>query len=284
MRKILNILSAPFRWTFTSYQHMVNFLTEEPEDTPLPDVVANSVNDLEGVLYHVNELRKHLLRSVLFMIVTVSLSFIFTPKLIDYLAGPIGGIAKLQAIDPTEPISVFMRVALLAGFVLALPYIAFELWLFAAPGLKRHTRIYGLVAIPAVAIFFIGGMAFAYYAMLPAALDFLLHFMGISTIPRPSTYISFVTGLMFWVGVIFEFPFVIFILASMGFIHGRTLLKQWRIAIVIIAILAAVITPTVDPISMGLLMAPMILLYFFSIGLAFLTGRKSVRAATENSV
>jgi len=225
------------------------------------------------LLEHVNALRKNLTRAVIFLALTTTLAFTYTRQIIDYLARPIGGIRKLTPIEVTEPVGVFMRVALLAGFSLALPYIAFELWLFAAPGLHRRSRFTGLIAIPLVVLFFVAGMAFAYFAMLPTALPFLLNFLGMNPQIRPSSYITFVTGLMFWIGVAFEFPLVIYVLAAIGFVNHKFLLDQWRLAVVLIAILAAAITPTVDPVNMTLVMAPMILLYFVSIGLAYLARR-----------
>jgi sec-independent protein translocase protein TatC len=117
-------------------------------------------------------------------------------------------------------------------------------------------------------------MAFAYFVMLPTALPFMLNFMGITTIPRPSSYIKFVTSLMFWIGIAFEFPLVIFLMAKLGWVKARVLAKQWRIAIVIIAVVGALITPTVDPVNMTLVMLPMIVLYAFSILLAFIAQPK----------
>ena len=228
------------------------------------------------VLDHLNELRKNLFRAVLFFVLMTALSFIFIQQLLDWISVPVGGLDKLQAIEVTEPLGTVMRFALLAGFAAALPYIIFEIWLFAAPGLKRRSRIVGLIAIPVAFIFFIGGMAFAYYVMMPVALKFLINFMEIKTVPRPSSYIRFVTGMMFWIGVTFEFPLVIYVLANMGLIKAKTLASQWRIAVIIIAVVAAVITPTIDPVSMGLVMGPMIFLYFLSIGLAYIAqGRRA---------
>jgi sec-independent protein translocase protein TatC len=126
-------------------------------------------------------------------------------------------------------------------------------------------------------------MAFAYFVMLPAALPFLLNFMGIATIPRPSSYIKFVTGIMFWLGVAFEFPLVIYLLARLGLVRAEMLQQQWRLAIVIIAIVAAVITPTVDPVNMSLVMGPMIVLYFLSIFLAKIAQRGRAREALRQS-
>jgi sec-independent protein translocase protein TatC len=161
--------------------------------------------------------------------------------------------------------------------VLASPYIAFELWLFAAPGLMPRAKKFGLVGIPLVLIFFAGGIAFSYYFLLPTALPFLLNFMGIEALPRVSSYINFVTGILFWMGIAFEFPLIVYFLTMMGLLQPRVLARGWRIAIVIIAIAAAVITPTPDPINMSIVMAPLLLLYLISIALSFLAaiGRKN---------
>ena len=272
-RVISWLFRAIGRWLRTTSQNIHYFMTNEPEEESLPDTFAKTVENPGDCSSTWTHCASTCCRATLFLLVTTGLSFTFATKIIDLLAQPIGGIKALQAIDVTEPLSVFMRVSLLSGFVLALPYIVLELWLFAAPGLRRRERIYGLIAIPLVLIFFVGGMLFAYFLMLPTALPFLLNFMDIPTIPRPSTYLGFVTSLLFWIGIIFEFPLVIYVLASMGLVNASTLAKQWRLAMVIIAVAAAAITPTVDPISMSIVMAPMIVLYFLSIGLAKLAQR-----------
>jgi sec-independent protein translocase protein TatC len=124
-------------------------------------------------------------------------------------------------------------------------------------------------------------MSFAFFVMLPTALPFLFNFMGLTTQPRPSSYYNFVTLIMFWIGVTFEFPLAIYLLASLGVIKAKTLASQWRFAIVVIAVLAAAITPTVDPVNMGLVMSPMIVLYFISIGLAYIAQRGRVTKQEE---
>jgi sec-independent protein translocase protein TatC len=137
-----------------------------------------------------------------------------------------------------------------------------------------------LVAIPFAALMFLGGLAFAYFIMLPAALPFLLEFMGITTIPRPSNYIRFVTNLLFWIGIAFQFPLVIYAAAAAGFVRTKTLISGWRFAIIGIAVLAAMVTPTVDPVNMALVMAPMAILYIVSIGLAAIAERARERRET----
>lgn len=290
MRKILNlfwkIITAPFRFVAWIVRSIAATLTkgaqgissyfkeEDLEDAPIGDTLASTIENPRALLPHINALRKHLLRAVLAIVVTTAVSFLFVHDILAYLAAPMsGGIQELVAIDVTENVGTVMRVTLLSGFTLALPYVIFEIWLFVAPALKVSSRIKGLFAIPAAIVLFVGGMAFAFFIMLPAALPFLFNFMGLTTQPRPSSYYNFVTLIMFWIGVTFEFPLVIYLLASLGWIKAKTLASQWRIAIVVIAILAAVITPTVDPVNMSLVMAPMIVLYFISIGLAYFAQR-----------
>jgi sec-independent protein translocase protein TatC len=277
------LIKLPFRWIKIVSDDISEFLTEEPEDSPLADSLQKAVANPQSLLIHLDALRKHLLRAVIGLALTTALSFAFASKIIDILAQPVGGISSLVAIDPTEPLGTFMRVSLLTGFAIALPYVILELWLFAAPGLSRDARIFGLLAIPVATLFFIGGMAFAYYILLPTAIPFLVNFGGITSQIRPSSYIRFVTSILFWIGIAFQFPLIIYVLARVGLIRGKVLLNQWRLAIVIIAILAAAITPTIDPGTMALVMGPMIVLYFFSILLASIAERSRIRRKLSES-
>jgi len=281
LRNIWRVLTAPIRFVARPFTRLYFALTAEPEDTSAADAFSRTIQDPSLVLEHLEALRGHLLRSVVALAITTAIGFAFASTVLDWLARPIGGIEALQAIEVTESVSAFMRVSLLAGFVLAFPYLCLEVFFFIAPGLKRRERVLVLVIIPTAFVLFLIGLAFAYYVMLPVALPFLLNFMNIETVPRPSNYIRFVTGLMFWIGVAFQFPLVMFTLASIGLVRARTLLDGWRIAIVLIAVLAAVITPTIDPVNMGLVMAPMIVLYFLSILLAAIAERGRARRARE---
>ena len=274
-RLVFNIIAFPFR----KIRQFQNFLNTEPEERPITEVFIDLTTnkDTRQMLWdQIEALRMHLLRAVLALALTVGISFLFTQKIINFLALPVGGLDKLISIEVTESVGVFMKVALLSGVALAIPYIALELWLFAAPGLRPRERKMGLAGIPLATLFFLGGAAFTFFVMLPAALPFLGNFMGIKTELRPQSYFSFVTGLMFWIGLSFEFPLVIYVLSAIGLVTPQVLTQQWRLAIVIIAVVAAIITPTIDPVNQGLVMAPMILLYFISIGLSRLAyaGRK----------
>ena len=282
VKAIGRVIAFPFILTFRIIlfpfqllRRFVIFLNSDPEQ-----------NTLEGFWEHIEALRQHLFRMLIALAAAVIGSFWFTLPLMDYLSEPAGGLVNLQAIEVTEELGVFMRVAFTSGIAIALPYIAFEIWLFAAPGLQPRERILGLVGIPLAEMLFALGVAFTFYILLPTALPILGSFTNISQFWTAKEYFSFITGLMIWIGIFFEFPLVVFILTSIGLLQPRMLARQWRLAIVIIAILAAAVTPTVDPVNMGLVMLPMTLLYFISIGLSYIAyaGRRRDESAEETPV
>lgn len=276
---VYKVITFPFR----IIKRFLTFLNEIPEENPMLDVVSGVITDAnvrENLWREFDIFRKHLLRAVIGLIIGVVISFNYTIPIMTYLSAPIGGLEGLQAIEVTEELGVFMRVALTSGIAIMLPYIVFELWLFAAPGLKPRERKMGLIGIPLSVILFAGGMAFTFYVLLPTALPFLGGFTQIAEFWSAREYFRFVTGLMLWIGLFFEFPLVVYVLTSIGFVKPAALANQWRLAIVVISIIAAAVTPTIDPVNMGLVMIPMTLLYFISIGLSYIAyaGRKRVEA------
>jgi sec-independent protein translocase protein TatC len=285
-RRVWRLVTLPVRGLTWPFRHLRGWLQQEPEETSTADVLSRSFEQPSLLLDHLEALRHHLLRSILFLVLTTGLSFAFVNQILGWLAIPIGGVSSLQSIEVTESIGAVMRVSFISGVALALPYIAFELFLFINPGLRPRERMMVLTLLPAATLFFVGGVLFSYWIMLPAAVPFLVHFMGIPSQIRPLSYIRFVTGVMFWIGVSFEFPLVVYALAALGFVRARALWNAWRFAMVAIAVLAAVITPTVDPVNMGLVMAPMIVLYFLSIGLAAVAqrGRDRAQERSEQAV
>jgi sec-independent protein translocase protein TatC len=222
---------------------------------------------------HLDELRIRLFKAFLALIVTTGISFAFSQQVIEYLALPIGGIAKLVSIELTENIAIFMKVSLLGGFILGMPVIVYQIMAFVAPGLKHKERIWLIVIVPFATILFAAGVAFTWFVMLPTAIPFLSNFMGITTHVRPENYFKFVTQIMFWIGICFEMPLIIMFLAKLKFVTAKQLTLGWRYAIVVMAIVAAAVTPTVDPVNMGLVMAPLMGLYVISIILAAIIGR-----------
>jgi sec-independent protein translocase protein TatC len=217
---------------------------------------------------HLNELRKRLFIALIGLVAGIVISIVASDFLLELLAKPIGGFEELQSIEVTENIGVFMRVSLLGGFIIALPFILYQLYLFIIPALKKEEQRWVLVAVPMAVILFALGAAFAYLVMLPAAIPVLVQFKGPEVLPRWNDYVSFITSLIFWSGISFELPLVAFILAKLKIISAKQLLKGWRVAVLVISIAAAVITPTGDPINMALLMLPLLILYGLSILLA----------------
>lgn len=283
---VFNIIAFPFRLIRKAHRFLNIELPDE--DRPLTETFSNLVTEEQArasLWDHVEALRGHLLRMVIAIAIGVGISFYFTIPLMEYLAGPAGGLEKLQAIEVTEEFGVFMRVALTSGIAIALPYIAFELWLFVAPGLRPRERKMSLAGIPLSVILFLAGMVFTFKYLIPSALPFLSGFTAIAEDWTANEYFKFVTGLMLWIGLFFEFPLLIYVFTSIGFIKPSILAQQWRLAIIIIAIIAAAVTPTVDAVTMGLVMLPLSLLYFISIGLSYIAyagrRRRSDQSASE---
>lgn len=304
-RAIAWLIAAPFRltrwlfllpfrllaWLFRpvtdAFRRSVfyRFLTEVPEDRPAIDAISDAFQRPESILEELDALRKHLLRMLAAVIVTTALSFYFTNDLAAFLAVPVGGLERLQAVAVTETVGVFMRVALISGVVFASPYIAFEVWLFLAPGLMPRERQFSLLFIPLAALFFVSGMAFTYYILLPVALPFIeTGFIQVTVNWTVDSYIKFVTGLLFWIGLAFEFPLLIYVLSAIGLVKPGMLLEQWRLALVLIAVLSALITPTTDALTMGITMLPLAMLYFFSILFSAAAQRISRNRAVDEKI
>jgi len=216
---------------------------------------------------HIGELRKRLLWAIGALVLTtvVCLAYL-APVIIEWLTIPSGDVSFI-AIEVTETVGVYMRVSLLGGFIMAFPMIVFQVLAFVIPGLYDNEKRWVFLAIPIATLLFVGGVVFSYYIMLPAALPFLKGFLEDISTPswRLSNYINFVTNMMFWIGLAFETPLLVFMLAKFHIVTPKMLLKQWRFAVVIIAVIAAMITPTVDPVNMALLMAPLFAIYLLSV-------------------
>ena len=221
------------------------------------------------LIEHLEELRNRLIRSVIALTVTTLLSFIFTKQFLKLLIAPMGETSPVSS-SPTTNIVVFTKVALISGLALAMPVLVYQLIGFIAPGLTRQEKRYLYFVLPGATLSFVVGAAFAYFVMLPTAIPFLKGFL--SDVIEPNwfidRYIAFVTSLLFWVGLSFETPLLIFFLSKLGIVTPATLSRYRKYAILVIAVLAAVITPTPDPFNMILVMGPLILLYEIGILLA----------------
>lgn len=243
--------------------------------------------DLQGLIAslapHLVELRRRLFIVLAAVTAGMVIGFIFAEPILNVLAQPVGGLQNLQAIELTESIGVYVRVALMVGGILAMPIIVYEVVAFVAPGLLPHEKRMLYLSLPLIFLSFIVGAAFAYFIMLPVAIPFLASFGGIPGNFRISSYVGFITRVVFWVGVAFETPLVIALLARIGVVTPQQLIKAWRFAVVGIAIAAALITPTPDPVNMAIVMVPLLALYGLSIILAKLMYRKRLGTQKDGS-
>lgn len=245
-----------------------------------PNMQDNSVEKMP-LSQHLEDLRKVLLRALLGLMVGVIAGAFFVAPVLDFLAGPVGGVVNLQVIEVTESMSVYMRVALLIGLIVALPWIFFQLFSFIGKGLKKSEKRGLLVAIPFATILFLAGGGFAFFVMLPASMKFFISLLEVDTSLRLSSYFGFVVNLIFWIAMSFELPLLVFVMTRVGVIKPEFLTKGWRVALVVIAVMAAVITPTGDPVNMVIFMLPLFVLYLLSIGLSALAYK--ARRASENA-
>ena len=227
------------------------------------------------ILEHLEELRTRLIRALLALAAGTALSFAFTTQVLRLLIAPAG--IKPVFLRPTEMFVTYFQVAMLTGVILAMPVIVYQLVRFVWPGLQVSERSYLIFIVPAATVSFVTGLAFSYYVLLPYALRYLVSFGGdlVTAQWAISEYITFITTLLFWSGVIFETPLIIFFLARLHLVTPQFLSKNRRYAIIIIAVIAAVITPTPDPFNMGLVMVPLLIMYELGILLAKLAYRLS---------
>ena len=232
------------------------------------------------VAEHLEELRRRLGISLAAVVIAIGVSLTQVERLIGWLMRPAQPLLpRLAFFSPTEPLLAYLQVATFAGLMLAMPVLLAQLWGFARTGLKRQERSWGLTFIWSGSGLFIGGVAFAYFALLPLSLTFLLGLARGTLEPVISLqrYLSFVMGLTFWCGVMFQLPAVLWILVRVGIVTPAWLRQQRPYAVLVLVIIAAVLTPTTDVATLLLVTVPLLLLYEVSILLTRLAMRRTPR-------
>lgn len=225
---------------------------------------------------HLLELRRRLIYSVIALVATTATSFTFVNYLFVALKSRAPEGVQIVFIQVTEMLEVYIRVAMLSGVILALPFILLQILLFVRPALKpNEARGLYVIIVSATLSFLVGG-AFAYFVLIPPALKFLLTFGTDIATPyiRIGDYISLITRLVFWVGLIFETPLVIFFLARLGLVTVERLSRLRRWIILGAFILGAIVTPTPDPVNQTLVALTLIVLFEAGLILARIARRK----------
>jgi sec-independent protein translocase protein TatC len=231
---------------------------------------------------HLDELRRRLLYSVAAIGVGLCIGLYFSNEAFEFLARPMlevlrgAGLGdKLIYTSPLGPLRLLLTVGLYLGIVIASPLVLHQVWLFVAPGLYRNERRAAISFLFSSLFLFFAGTAFGYLVMLPITLKFLISFQGPFT-PMISIndYFDLILVILLGLGVVFQLPILIFFLSLFGIVTPRFLWENFRYAVLIIAIIAAVVTPTTDVLTMTVFMAPMLVLYVIGIGVSALVVHK----------
>ena len=250
--------------------------TQAPPQEPPSE--PSEQRELEGrtltILEHLQELRNRLMIVAVALVVGVSVSiWPLTGWTIDFLKQPAEDRVpdfNTVFLDPLEGWTTYFRVSLLLGIAIGMPVIVYQALAFVSPGLTKQERRWLYPLVVGASVMFLAGCAFAYYVELPPALGFLLNPPGNIGEPtiRVSKYFDFVTRLLLVTGLVFELPIVVMGLAKLGVVDSRRLLGWWRHAIILAFVTAAVVTPSIDPMTQSLVAGPLIVLYFMGIALS----------------
>jgi sec-independent protein translocase protein TatC len=237
---------------------------------------------------HLLELRRRLTLSAIAVLVCAAVAFAFHQQILRLLMEPAQGFASIPNQKPiytdiTEFMGTATKTSLLVGIFAALPFVLYQMVMFIAPGLTPKERRYLYTLMPLSLLAFVAGAAFGYRILFPPAVHFLLSFGSEVATPfiRIGSYVNLMLSLLFWMGVIFETPLVLFFLSKIGVVTPRFLARQRRYAVVVAFILGALITPTFDPVNQTLVALPIIALYEVGIWLARFGGRRQKKPLTD---
>ncbi len=232
-------------------------------------------------LEHLEELRRRILFSVIAIVVAFAAAWSFAPEIFRWLQEPVIELLpkgdKLAYTRLAAPFFLYMKVAALAAVFAASPVVLWQLWRFISPGLYRRERLYAAPFIVFSTLFFVAGGYFGYKVVFPMAAEFFLgmgkDFKQVITI---DDYFAIASKIILGMGLVFETPMLIFFLARLGIVTPRFLLRNFKWAVLVIFIIAAIITPTPDPVTQSALAIPMIALYLLGIGISMVFGKKTV--------
>jgi len=242
-----------------------------------------------GFLDHLEELRKRIVYSIIAVAVGFGICWWKVERIYDIMQRPIidalranGMAEKLVYLNPTEPFNLYLKIAALAGLFLTSPFVLYQVWMFISPGLYRNEKRYVVpFMVSTISLFACGGY-FGYKIVYPAALTFLINFgKQFQPMITIGEYTSLFLSIILGMGLIFEMPILVFFLSLMGIVSAGFMWKNFRYSILVIFVIAAIVTPTTDILNMCIFAAPMIALYAFSIGVAWLVHPKQRSARRE---
>jgi sec-independent protein translocase protein TatC len=249
-------------------------LPDDDDDDPL---VGGKMSFLE----HLDELRKRIVNACIAIGVGVVLTFAFIQKIFDFLLAPTRSAlppgVKLIYTQPGEAFSLYVTVALIAGVVVAAPFIMFQVWMFIAPGLYSNEKRMAIPFVVFTTVGFLLGASFNHYIAFPFMMKFFASFNtpDLAFMPKLEDVFGLYSKMLIGMGIVFQMPTVVYFLAKLKLITARFLARHFKYAFLIIFVLAAVITPTGDMMTQAIFAAPMVGLYLLSIVVAWLVGPKT---------
>ena len=229
-----------------------------------------------SLLEHLDELRKRIIRACVGVLVGILVGFTFIGNIFDFVLQPtiraMPAGRTLIYTRPGEAFSMYVTVSLITGAVIASPYIMYQVWKFIAPGLYSNEKRFAVPFVLFTTIGFVSGAAFNHYVAFPFMMIFFASFnsLDVAFMPRLEDVFSLYAKMLLGLGIIFQMPAVVFFLAKMKLVTARFLVKQFKYAFLLFFIVAAVITPTGDPVNMTIFAAPMVILYGLSVGIAWI--------------
>jgi len=255
----------------------------EPPDGAEGGILGSTMTFLE----HLDELRKRILHSAAAVGIAFVICWAFSEQIYRFLAVPIAnvvapgqsveaGMKELVFLRPTEPFSIWIKVSFVAAIFLSAPYLVLQVWFFIAPGLYRKEKSYALPFLFSSTFLFLVGGAFAYYVILPTALEFLINQYGAPFRAMVSAieYFNFEVVILVGMGLVFQLPVLVAFLSLFGMVTPGFLWKNFRYAFLLILIVAAVISPTADALNLFLWSGPMVVLYLISIVISWIFKRR----------
>jgi sec-independent protein translocase protein TatC len=253
---------------------------------PMPEVEKEEEGKM-SFFDHLVDLRARLIHSAIAIGIGTMIGVTVAEKVLGFITHPIQAALRhyhqddqLIFTSPAGMISIIITFGFYLGIVIAAPYVLYQVWLFIAPGLYKHERKAVTTFVVSSFFLFVAGISFGYFIMLPYMLNFLIGFQGpFRPLITINEYLDFILVVLLGLGVIFELPMLIFVLALFNLVTPKFLWKNQRYAILIIAIVAAIVTPTPDATTMVIFMAPMLALYYVGIGVAWMVLRNKAKKA-----
>lgn len=240
---------------------------------------------------HLVELRKRIINSLLAIGLCSLGGWYVAPRFVEVITKPIRAALKAQGLNsqlvytgPTDYLGLLIKLSIYLGLVMASPVVLYQIWLFVAPALYKHEKSAVTGFLFSTVFLFLGGIAFGYFVALPHILQFLIGFQGpVVPLIRINDYFDLVLLVLVALGLVFELPILIFFLTLFGIVTPQFLIKNTKYAILVITVVAAIVTPTPDAVTMLLVMLMMTGLYFVGVGVSWVVVRKQGRQASAEA-